>query len=115
MSEEVSNSVNISQQESLLAASSSDKVAASRAMKQNLQLKKQVEELESAVIQAVSFKSFFLHLLSRHQNSGKSRITEHFSNDQILTFEILKTFHSAMIYSICLYDSKIDIKRGYAN
>ena len=53
MSAEASNATIVSQQESLLAASSSDKVAASRAMKQNLELKKQVEELESAVIQAV--------------------------------------------------------------
>ena len=50
-----SNLVDHSQHETLLAASSSDKVAASRAMQQNLELKKQVEELETAVIQVVSF------------------------------------------------------------
>ena len=50
-----SNVVDHSQHETLLAASSSDKVAASRAMQQNLELKKQVEELETAVIQVVSF------------------------------------------------------------
>ena len=50
-----SNVVDHSQHETLLAASSSDKVAASRAMQQNLEFKKQVEELETAVIQVVSF------------------------------------------------------------
>ena len=45
--------MDLSQHESLVAASSSDKVAASRAMKQNKQLKEQVEELEHAVMQVV--------------------------------------------------------------
>jgi hypothetical protein len=47
------NLVNHSQHKTLLAASTSDKVAASRAMQQNLELKKQVEELENAIIQVV--------------------------------------------------------------
>lgn len=48
------NLVDHSQHKTLLAASTSDKVAASRAMQQNLELKKQVEELENAIIQVVS-------------------------------------------------------------
>lgn len=47
------NLVDHSQHKTLLAASTSDKVAASRAMQQNLELKKQVEELENAIIQVV--------------------------------------------------------------
>lgn len=53
MSKEFSSAAEASQHKTLLAASSSDKVAASRAMKQNQELKKQVEELENAVIQVV--------------------------------------------------------------
>ena len=41
-----------------MAACQSDKVAASRAMIQNKQLKDQVEELESAVVQLVSNATF---------------------------------------------------------
>ena len=43
-------------QEDLVAACQSDKIAASRAMTQNKSLKKQLEELELAVIQTVSVK-----------------------------------------------------------
>ena len=42
-------------QHELMVACQSDKVAASRAMTQNKQLKDQVEELESAVVHLVSF------------------------------------------------------------
>ena len=41
-------------QQDLVAACQSDKVAASRAMTQNQSLKKQLEELEMAVIETVS-------------------------------------------------------------
>ena len=49
------SSADVDQHASLIAASTSDKVAASRAMKQNKDLKKQVEELENAIIQVVSW------------------------------------------------------------
>ena len=54
MTKEYSGMVEISKQETLVAASASDKLAASRAMKQNKQLKNQVEELENAIVQLVS-------------------------------------------------------------
>ena len=56
MSQEFAGSMDITKQESLVAASASDKLAASRAMKQNQQLKNQVEELENAIVQVVSIK-----------------------------------------------------------
>ena len=54
MTKEYSGMVEISKQETLVAASASDKLAASRAMKQNKQLKNQIEELENAIVQLVS-------------------------------------------------------------
>ena len=54
MSQEFAGSMDITKQESLVAASASDKLAASRAMKQNQQLKNQVEELENAIVQLVN-------------------------------------------------------------
>ena len=42
-------------QDDLLAACESDKVAASRAMAQNIQLKEQNEELQNALISMVDF------------------------------------------------------------
>ena len=54
------NLVDHSQHKTLLAASTSDKVAASRAMQQNLELKKQVEELENAIIQVVRNLSMYM-------------------------------------------------------
>ena len=53
MASENSGFIDPGRHESLVAASESDKVAASRAMKQNNQLKIQVEELENAVLQLV--------------------------------------------------------------
>lgn len=53
MSNERSAFADPSQHQGLVAASTSDKVAASRAMKQNHQLKDQVEELEIAVMKVV--------------------------------------------------------------
>ena len=47
MSHEFAGSMDITKQESLVAASASDKLAASRAMKQNQQLKTQVLDLEN--------------------------------------------------------------------
>ena len=44
--------------QNFIAACESDKVAASRAVAQNQQLKEQLEELEIAVIQVVSFKFY---------------------------------------------------------
>lgn len=58
MTSEKSALIDPTRHESLVAASESDKVAASRAMKQNQQLKVQVEELENAILQLVL--SFFL-------------------------------------------------------
>ena len=55
MSKDNTNMRNLTNHEDLVAASTSDKVAASRAMKQNLALKKQIEEIEFALIQSVSF------------------------------------------------------------
>ena len=54
MSKENDAMNSISHHENLVAASTSDKVAASRAMQQNLTLKKQIEEIEFALIQSVS-------------------------------------------------------------
>lgn len=54
MTSDLSSMIDVTQQQTLLAASSSDKVAASRAMAQNQALKKQVEDLENAMIQVVS-------------------------------------------------------------
>ena len=49
-----------------MAACQSDKVAASRAMIQNKQLKDQVEELESAVVQLVSNATFLMRHSRNH-------------------------------------------------
>jgi len=57
MSQEFAGSMDITKQESLVAASASDKLAASRAMKQNQQLKDQVEELENAIVQVTNSKA----------------------------------------------------------
>ena len=54
MSQEFAGTMDFTKQESLVAASASDKLAASRAMKQNQQLKTQVEELENAIVQLVN-------------------------------------------------------------
>ena len=68
---------NLSHHENLVAASTSDKVAASRAMQQNLTLKKQIEEIEFALIQSVSSsnltakKSTISRLKSKLAFSGK--------------------------------------------
>ena len=55
MSKDNTTMRNLTNHEDLVAASTSDKVAASRAMKQNLALKKQIEEIEFALIQSVGF------------------------------------------------------------
>ena len=57
MAKDQSSLEELKQNESLIAASTSDKVAASRAMKQNQDLKRQVEELENAVIQVTNTKA----------------------------------------------------------
>ena len=53
MSKEMATNKELIKQENLVAASTSDKLAASRAMKQNKQLKNQVEEFEHAIMQLV--------------------------------------------------------------
>lgn len=62
MSQEFAGSMDITKQESLVAASASDKLAASRAMKQNQQLKQTVEELENAIVQVVKTEPKHLHI-----------------------------------------------------
>ena len=55
MCKEMATNKELIKQENLVAASTSDKLAASRAMKQNKQLKNQVEEFEHAIMQLVKY------------------------------------------------------------
>ena len=61
-----------------MAACESDKVAASRAVAQNQQLKEQLEELEIAVIQVVSIASTNANTLLQYCSmKRKVRISTH--------------------------------------
>ena len=62
-----------------MAACESDKVAASRAVAQNQQLKEQLEELEIAVIQVVSIASTNANTMLQYcsMNKRKVRISTH--------------------------------------
>jgi len=71
------NLVDHSQHKTLLAASTSDKVAASRAMQQNLELKKQVEELENAIIQVTDTKAQMMTEL----DTAKSKLSQFQQSD----------------------------------
>ena len=76
--------MDMSQQESLVAAMSSDKVAASRAIKQNKQLKDQVEELENAIMQVVRLRHFFCsldqyQLFSKIQTNSKAALMNEYT------------------------------------
>ena len=65
MSKELATNKELIKQENLVAASTSDKLAASRAMKQNKKLKNQVEEFEHAIMQLVRcHKYHFLEFCS---------------------------------------------------
>lgn len=74
MAKDTGAMVDLRQQEGLVAACESDKVAASRAMKQNQQLKDQLEELELAVISLTNSKVQLAHELDNLR--AKHAITE---------------------------------------
>ena len=62
MSQEFAGTMDFTKQESLVAASASDKLAASRAMKQNQKLKLEKLELENAIVQVVKTDPKHLHI-----------------------------------------------------
>jgi len=72
MSKEMATNKELIKQENLVAASTSDKLAASRAMKQNKQLKNQVEEFEHAIMQLSNTKAELMTKLDESATMMKS-------------------------------------------
>ena len=71
MSKDSTSMQNLTHHEDLVAASTSDKVAASRAMKQNQILKKQIEEIEFSLIQSANDKAKIMNELDAAQSKAK--------------------------------------------
>ena len=91
MSKEMATNKELIKQENLVAASTSDKLAASRAMKQNKQLKNQVEEFEHAIMQLVRFPNKYVGtplleiLIQDHLQFGSN----FFNDKNVLLFSLI--------------------------